>query len=135
MRIYNKKMFYNKDFEVEDGSLFDRCNLAQKDWHTVIFDGARHLKFVNCNLSNVEINEDWDLVDCFTPPHVEYVEPIILTPEEQEEEFETQEVEDILERLKEKSELSKSRVKKIVKEKYSKKDLNDIGLDFKKEDE
>lgn len=44
---------------IKDGDTLEDLNLSQKLMHTTILSGLKNLKFISCNLHNVEIDSTW----------------------------------------------------------------------------
>ena len=49
---------------VNNGHVFEGCNLTQKDPHTKIYEGVTGLIFRKCNLMNCDVPADATIEDC-----------------------------------------------------------------------
>lgn len=52
--------------DVQNGDVFDNCNIAQMNTHTEICAGKTGLTFIECNLLNCDIPKDSVVDDCLT---------------------------------------------------------------------
>ena len=68
MTIYKNKNFNIDSAKVNlfsDGDILEDCMLACKMPHTELFCKGKKLKFIRCNLQNVELWKEAELINCF----------------------------------------------------------------------
>jgi len=73
----NRNLLFT-DVDAKDGEEFIDCNLAQKKAHTKLKCFGSKVKFVNCNLTNVELWPEAEVINCLTV-HADIVEVVEMT--------------------------------------------------------